>query len=145
MALSQYAEHGPTILRELAVMAEKRESLGNLKQKRKSAHLKAEETAHQLNRMNADNKYYSMHAEALIRLRKDVRKMDDDIRLEETILIDHKQTATKVWMRLKFGGLYEFCEKCSVSILFYLPSPSLAHLFYLHLDRGQIWKIGHCS
>ena len=58
--------------------------------------------------MNPDNEYYSMHAEAFKRLRKDVRKMDEDIRLDETILIDHKQTATKVWMRLNFGGLHEW-------------------------------------
>lgn len=103
--------------RQLEVMAKKGESLDNLRQRRNSAHQKAEETAHQLNKMSQDNKYYSMHAEALKRLRKDVRKMEEDIRLEETILIDHKQTATKVWMRLKFGGLYECCEKGSVSNL----------------------------
>ena len=130
--------------RQLEVMAKKGESLDNLKQRRKSAHQKAEETAHQLNRMNPDNKYYSMHADALKRLRRDVRKMDEDIRLEETILIDHKQTATKVWMRLKFGGLYECCEKGSVSNLFYLWSPSFFHLSHFHLDCGQIWKIGDC-
>lgn len=131
--------------RQLEVMAKKGESLDNLKQRRKSSHQKAEDTAHQLNKMNPDNKYYSMHADALKRLRKDVRKMDEDIRLEETILIDHKQTATKVWMRLKFGGLYECCEKGSVSNTFYLSFVSFFfNLFYHHLDCGQVWKIGHC-
>ena len=130
--------------RQLEVMAKKGESLDNLKQRRKSAHQKAEDTAHQLNKMNPDNKYYSMHAEALKRLRKDVRKMDEDIRLEETILIDHKKTATKVWMRLKFGGLYECCEKGSVSNpLSLVPHLFLTYFIYLHLGRGQIWKIGH--
>ena len=94
--------------RQLEVMAKKGESLDTLKQRRKTTHQKAEETAHQLNKMNPDNEYYSMHAEALKRLRKDVRKMDEDIRLDEIILIDHKQTATKVWMRLTFGGLHEW-------------------------------------
>ena len=131
--------------RQLEAMAKKGESLDNLKQRRKTTHQKAEETAHQLNKMNPDNKYYSMHAEALKRLRKDVRKFDEDIRLEETILIDHKQTATRVWMRLKFGGLQECCEKGSVSIFSCLSSSlSSSYSFYLHLDRGQIWQVGHC-
>ena len=131
--------------RQLEVMAKKGESLDALKQRRKTTHQKAEETAHQLNKMNPDNKYYSMHAEALKRLRKDVRKMDEDIRLEETILIDHKQTATKVWMRLKFGGLHECCEKGSVSNPFYFSLPIFFFKLILsHLDCGQIWKICHC-
>ena len=106
--------------RQLEVMAKKGESLDTLKQRRNTARQKVEETANQLNKMNPDNKYFSMHAEALKRLRKDVRKMDEDIRLEETILIDHKQTATKIWMRLKFGSLHECCEKGLVRISFVL-------------------------
>ena len=120
--------------RQLEVMAKKGESLDNLKQRRNSTHQKAEETATQLNKMSADNKYYAMHAEALRRLRKDVRKIEEDIRLEETILIDHKQTATKVWMRLKFGGLYECCEKGAVrNISFYLSSLIVFHLNFFFL------------
>ena len=130
--------------RQLEVMAKKGETLDNLKQRRNATHQKVEDTAHQLNKMNPDNKYYSMHSDALKRLRKDVRKMDEDIRLEETILIDHKQTATKVWMRLKFHGLYECCEKGAVRNFLFLSSKLFFHLLYLHLDRGQIWKISHC-
>ena len=123
--------------RQLEVMAKKGESLDNLKQRRNSTHQKAEETAHMLNKLNPNHSYYSMHAEALKRHRKDVRKMDEDIRLEENILIDHKQTATKVWMRLKFGGLYECCEKGAVSNLLYLSSHLFSLILFLHRLRAN--------
>ena len=119
--------------RQLEVMAKKGESLDNLKQRRNTTRQKVEETANQLNKMNPDNKYFSMHAEALKRLRKDVRKMDEDIRLEETILIDHKQTATKIWMRLKFGGLHECCEKGVVRKSFFFVSLVRSFFFILFL------------
>ena len=66
--------------RQLEVMAKKEESLDTLKQRRKTTHQKAEETAHQLDKTNLESKYYPMRVESLKLLRKSVRKMDEDIK-----------------------------------------------------------------
>ena len=92
------------------------DSLDSLKQRRDRAHRKAEETANQLSKMDPENKYFSMHTEALKRLRKDVRKMDADIKSEDAAFGDFKRTATKVWLNLKFGGLQDCCERGAVRI-----------------------------
>ena len=116
------------------------QDLDTLKQRRKTT----QERAHQLNKVNRDSKYYPMRIESLKFLRKCVRKMDEDIRWEETLLIDHKQTATEVWMRLKFGGLHGCCEKAGSAIFLSLVPHLFFYLFYVYLDCGQIWKICHC-
>jgi hypothetical protein len=111
--------------RQLEAMSTRGDSLDDLKQRRDSTHRKAEDTASQLSKMDPQNKYFSMHTDALKRLRKDVRKMDSEIKLEDTAFGDFKRTATKVWMTLKFGGLQDCCEKGTVRNLFHLVS----HLF----------------
>lgn len=115
VALSQYVAHGHTMQRQLETMSKRGDSLDSLKQKRNSTHSKAEETANQLSKMDPENKYFSMHTEALKRLRKDVRKMDTDIKAEDAAFGDFKRTATKVWMNLKFGGLQDCCDKGSIA------------------------------
>jgi hypothetical protein len=117
LALSQYAAHGDTMQRQLETMSMRGDSLDSLKQRRDSAHRKAEDTANQLSKMDPENKYSSMHTEeALKRLRKDVRKMDADIKSEDAAFGDFKRTATKVWLNLKFGGLQDCCERGAVRI-----------------------------
>lgn len=111
--------------RQLENMSTRGDSLDNLKQRRNSAHRKADDTAVQLKKMSPENKYYAMHTEALKRLRTDVRKMDSEIKLEDAAFGDFKRTTTKVWMTLKFGGLHDCCQKGTVRNF----HPLLSHLF----------------
>ena len=102
--------------RQLDTMSTRGDSLDSLKQRRDSAHRKAEETANQLSKMDPENKYFSMHTEALKRLRKDVRKMDADIKSEDSAFGDFKRTATNNWLKLNFRGIRDCCERGAVRI-----------------------------
>lgn len=130
--------------RQLEAISTRGDSLDNLKRRRDDTHRKAEETSNQLSKMNPQHKFFSMHTDALRCLRKDVRKMDSEIKSEDTDFNDFKRTATKVWMTLKFGGLQDCCEKGTVRNLSHLVSHLFSPYHFLPLDCGKIWKISHC-
>lgn len=114
--------------RQLEGMSTRGDSLDNLKQRRNTAHRKAEDTGAQLKKMNPDNKYYGMHTEALRCLRNDVRKMDSEIKLEDAAFGDFKRTTTKVWMTLKFGGLHDCSQTGTVRNLSCSHAPSFPYV-----------------
>lgn len=70
--------------------------------------------------MDPEHKKFATQTEVLNSLRKEVRQMDSEIKLEEAALNNFKRTSTKIWMGIKFGGLVECSEKAAVRKLIFL-------------------------
>ena len=117
--MSQYAEHGHSIRRQLKTIRTRTESLHNLKRDQRHAQRKAEDADKHLRSLDPNNIVFAAQAEARNSLWKEVCEMNLEIKAEEAALGDFKRTATKIWMGLKFGGLVECCEKGAVSFFFF--------------------------
>ncbi len=93
------------------------ENLDDMKRRRKSLMSSADSADRKLSKMSAEHKNFQAQADALNKLRDEIRAIDTDIMNEEANLGDFKRSSAKNWMGLKFGGLMELCEKGVVSIV----------------------------
>ena len=87
------------------------ENLDELKKRRKSLMSKADSADKKLSKMSGENKNFQSQADALNKLREEIRALDTDILNEEASLGDFKRSSAKNWMGIKLGALAECCEK----------------------------------
>lgn len=95
------------------------EQLDDLKRRRKSLQSNADSADRKLSKMSSDNKNFQSQADALNKLRDEIRGMDTDIMNEEANLGDFKRASAKNWLGMKFGALQECCEKGLVSTVIF--------------------------
>lgn len=99
----------------LKAVRTREENLDDLKRRRKSLQSNADSADRKLSKMSAENKNFQAQADALNKLRDDIRTMDTEIMTEEASLGDFKRSSAKNCMGIKFGALMECCEKGYVS------------------------------
>lgn len=114
-ALSKFSNHEGTVREQMKAVRSREEALDELKRRRKSLLGKADAADRKLSKMSAENKNFQAQADALNRLRDEIRRMDAEIMNEEASLGDFKRSTAKYWMGTKFGALVECCEKGVVS------------------------------
>ena len=114
-ALTGFATHEASVRELMKAVRSREENLEELRRKRKSLQSNADSADRKLSKMSADNKNFQAQADALNKLRDEIRAMDTEIMTEEASLGDFKRSSVRAWMGRKFGGLLECCEKGVVS------------------------------
>jgi hypothetical protein len=99
------------------------ENLDEMKKRRKALISKADSADRKLSKMSGEHKNFQAQADALNKLREEIRGLDTEILREEASLGDFKRSSAKSWMGLKLGALAECCEKGLVRDL-HMPSLS---------------------
>ena len=114
-ALNGFATHETSVRELMKAVRSREEALEELRRKRKSLQSNADSADRKLSKMSAENKNFQAQADALNKLRDEIRAMDTEIMTEEASLGDFKRTSSKNWLGIKFGALMECCEKGAVS------------------------------
>ena len=109
--LARFSVHIGTVREQMKQVRTREENLDELKKRRKSLVSKADSADKKLSKMSGDHKNFQAQADALNRLREEIRGMDTEILYEEASLADFKRANAKTWMGIKFGALAECCEK----------------------------------
>ncbi|PSR77162.1 hypothetical protein PHLCEN_2v8027 [Hermanssonia centrifuga] len=110
-ALSRFSSHESSVREQMKAVRTREENLDDMKRRRKSLMSSADSADRKLSKMSAEHKNFQAQADALNKLRDEIRAIDTDIMNEEANLGDFKRSSAKNWMGLKFGGLMELCEK----------------------------------
>ncbi|KAF7800083.1 hypothetical protein EIP86_011326 [Pleurotus ostreatoroseus] len=110
-ALTRFSSHEASVRELMKAVRTREEHLDELKRRRKSLQSNADSADRKLSKMSSDNKNFQSQADALNKLRDEIRAMDTDIMNEEANLGDFKRSSAKSWMGTKFGALQECCEK----------------------------------
>lgn len=109
--LARFSAHIATVREQMKQVRTREENLEELKKQRKSLLSKAYSADKKLSKMNGEHKNFQSQADALNRLREEIRGMDAEILQEEASLADLKRTNARSWMSIKLGALAECCEK----------------------------------
>lgn len=98
----------------MKAVRDREEALEELKRRRRTLFSKMEAADRKL-ASSSKSKNLAEQQELSIRLREQVRVLDEDIVREESALRDYKRTKARAWMEIKFAGLMECCQKGRVA------------------------------
>ncbi|EJD44101.1 hypothetical protein AURDEDRAFT_114400 [Auricularia subglabra TFB-10046 SS5] len=113
-ALNQLASHTLKVREHMKAIRTREEKLAELRKRRKAVGAKAEDAERKLSKMSGEHKNLPQQTDILNRLRDEMRQLDMEILRDEADVSDFKRSACKHFLTLKFGGLNEFAEKCSI-------------------------------
>lgn len=114
-ALARLSAHIAKVREQMKAVRTREENLDEVKRRRKALVSKADAADRKLSKMSAENKNFQSQADALNKLREEIRGLDTEILNEEASLGDFKRSTAKHWMGTKFGAIMECCAKGMVS------------------------------
>ncbi|KAE9392993.1 hypothetical protein BT96DRAFT_999887 [Gymnopus androsaceus JB14] len=114
LALYQYSSYQEAMREHMKAVRDREEALEELKRRHRTLFAKMEAADRKVG-SGSKSKNLAEQKELSNRIREQVRALDEDIKREESALMDYKRRKARAWMEIKFAGLMECCEKGSVS------------------------------